>query len=102
MTCASWRWRGWRWRSSPRPRARTATFRRKLRLDWAEEQLGRTDKPLADLSLEAGFADQSHFTRQFRARTGFTPGSYRRCVSSKKGGELPMTGLTFPARHRRQ
>jgi AraC family transcriptional regulator len=55
------------------------TFVRKLRLDWAEEQLVRTDKPLAEISIEAGFADQSHFTRLLRARTGYTPARFRRC-----------------------
>jgi AraC family transcriptional regulator len=56
-------------------------FVRKLRLDWAEEQLIRTSKPLALISAEAGFADQSHFTRSLRARTGHTPGSFRRSRS---------------------
>jgi AraC family transcriptional regulator len=37
-----------------------------------------TSRPLAELSVEAGFADQSHFTRLFRARTGLTPATYRR------------------------
>lgn len=57
-------------------------FVRQLRLDWAEEQLVRTDRPLADLSAEAGFADQSHFTRLFRARTGQTPARFRRMVAA--------------------
>jgi AraC family transcriptional regulator len=56
-------------------------FLRNLRLDWAEEQLVRTSRPLAELSVEAGFADQSHFTRTFRTRTGLTPAIYRRCHS---------------------
>jgi len=33
---------------------------------------------LATIALEAGFADQSHFTRTFRRATGFTPREYRR------------------------
>lgn len=53
-------------------------FVRKLRLEWAEKQLVSTSRPLAELSAEAGFADQSHFTRLFRARTGLTPARYRR------------------------
>jgi AraC family transcriptional regulator len=57
-------------------------FVRKLRLDWAEEQLLRSDRPLAELSAEAGFADQSHFTRLFRARTGQTPARFRRRFTS--------------------
>jgi AraC family transcriptional regulator len=56
-------------------------FVRKLRLDWAENELVRTSRPLSEVSAEAGFADQSHFTRLFRARTGLTPKSYRRTYS---------------------
>lgn len=58
-------------------------FVRKLRLDWAEQQLVCTDRPLAELSAEAGFADQSHFTRLFRARTGETPARFRRRFTSR-------------------
>ncbi len=53
-------------------------FVRKLRLEWAEQQLVGTTRPLAEVSAEAGFADQSHFTRLFRVRTGLTPARYRR------------------------
>jgi AraC-like DNA-binding protein len=34
--------------------------------------------PLADAALQAGFADQSHLTRNFRQRFGVTPATYRR------------------------
>jgi AraC-like DNA-binding protein len=30
-----------------------------------------------DIALEAGFSDQSHLTRVFRALTGMTPATYR-------------------------
>lgn len=36
-----------------------------------------TDRPLSDISLEAGFADQSHFSRTFVRLTGETPGDFR-------------------------
>lgn len=36
-----------------------------------------TDIPLARLSLELGYHDQSHFTRVFKARLGVPPGAYR-------------------------
>jgi AraC family transcriptional regulator len=51
---------------------------RNARLDWAATRLVQTDAPLATLALEAGFADQSHFTRSFKRRTGLPPGKYRR------------------------
>src|SRR5262245_31742573 len=33
--------------------------------------------PLAEIAAAAGFADQAHFTRQFRKAFGFTPGLWR-------------------------
>ncbi len=39
---------------------------------------------LADAAVEAGFADQSHLTRAFRAARGVTPGVFRKAV-----GPLP-------------
>ena len=51
---------------------------RNARLDWAASRLVHGDEPLAALALEAGFADQSHFTRSFKRRTGLPPGKYRR------------------------
>jgi AraC-like DNA-binding protein len=32
--------------------------------------------PLTDAAYAGGFADQSHMTRQFKARFGLTPGRY--------------------------
>jgi AraC family transcriptional regulator len=52
-------------------------YLRQLRLDWAEAQMRITDAPLSQIALQAGFADQSHFTRTFKRHTGLTPGKYR-------------------------
>jgi AraC-like DNA-binding protein len=51
------------------------------RLDFARARL-RAGGGLADLALEAGFADQAHFTRVFKAAYGLTPGRYRRLLGS--------------------
>ncbi|HEX4525850.1 MAG TPA: AraC family transcriptional regulator [Gaiellaceae bacterium] len=50
---------------------------RNVRLDWAADRLVRTDVALARIACEAGFADQSHFTRSFAGRFGLPPGRYR-------------------------
>jgi AraC family transcriptional regulator len=53
-------------------------YARNVRLDWAAERLVSSDDPLARVACEAGFADQSHFTRTFSRRFGVAPGRYRR------------------------
>ena len=47
------------------------------RLEWAARQLVSTERPISRISLEAGFADQSHFTRRFRDYAGRTPLRFR-------------------------
>ena len=54
-----------------------AEFVRRLRIDWAVEQLRREEGTLSEVSLDAGFGDQAHFTRTFKRMTGVTPGAYR-------------------------
>jgi AraC-like DNA-binding protein len=46
------------------------------RLDLAREEIHR-GRPLADVAVEAGFADQAHLTRMFRDAFGLTPARYR-------------------------
>lgn len=54
-----------------------AEFVRRLRIEWAAEQLRSQHCSLSHLSLDAGFGDQAHFTRTFKRVTGVTPGEYR-------------------------
>jgi AraC family transcriptional regulator len=50
---------------------------RRLRLEWAAQRLVRTDEEIASIAARAGFADQSHLTREFKRRYGVTPGRFR-------------------------
>ena len=53
-------------------------YLRRLRVDHACRRLADSSDPLAAIALDAGFADQSHFTRTFKRLTGLTPAAYRR------------------------
>jgi len=54
------------------------------RLDAARDRL-RDARPLADTAIEAGFADQAHFTRTFKAAFGMTPGRYVKLSNAGPG-----------------
>lgn len=51
---------------------------RTLRVEAAARALARTETPLAEIALQAGFYDQAHFTNVFRRLWGMTPAEYRR------------------------
>ena len=65
---------------------------RRFRVEWAAEQLVTSPKRLSEIALDAGFADQSHFTRTFRAAFGTTPHRWRaaqaRVAHTRFGGRL--------------
>jgi AraC-like DNA-binding protein len=48
------------------------------RLVRAQELLAETDLPLAEIALETGFSDQSHFSRRFREHLDVSPSMFRR------------------------
>lgn len=61
------------------------TFIGRLRI--AEAQAIMNDAPtisFAELAMKVGFSEQSNFSRQFKAITGFTPGEYRRNLTSSR------------------
>lgn len=51
---------------------------RNTRVERAKSRMLLTDDPLAQIALDAGFADQSHFTRSFKIVSGMTPTEFRR------------------------
>jgi two-component system response regulator YesN len=50
----------------------------KLRIDYGKYLLLNTDISLADVAIEAGFFDQSHFTKTFKRMEKMTPFHFRR------------------------
>lgn len=58
-------------------------YLRWLRIGRAARRLSETDSSLAEIALEAGFADQSHFSNVFRRETGVSPSAFRRSVKGK-------------------
>jgi len=54
------------------------SYARGLRLTWAAGRLRDSGDSIAQIALEAGFFDQSHFTRAFKQHFGRTPLAYRR------------------------
>lgn len=48
------------------------------RIAKAKHLLLKTDRPLAQIAIEVGFADQAHFTRTFRREAGESPGAWQR------------------------
>lgn len=56
------------------------------RVHLATRLLAATDTPLALVGLLAGYSDQPHFQRAFRAAVGPTPAEYRRLATRHKEG----------------
>jgi AraC family transcriptional regulator len=59
-------------------RTTVGAYVRSLRLDWALEQIARSNMSLAEIAVAAGYSDQSHLTRECRRVAGVSPGEYRR------------------------
>lgn len=53
------------------------------RLNHSAHQLAAGATSLAEVGYLSGFADQPHFTRQFRAHTGLTPAQFRAQFGSR-------------------
>ncbi len=56
-------------------------FLRQRRVEYACRRIREGADSLADVALDAGFSDQSHFSRTFKAVTGATPAEYRSMIS---------------------
>ena len=54
------------------------------RIQYAKNMLECTDKPVSDIALMCGYHGNEHFCRQFKEKTGLTPGHYREKYSILK------------------
>jgi AraC family transcriptional regulator len=59
---------------------------RRLRLDYAVQELTQSGKSLAEIALAAGFYDQSHFTHVFKLHMRLTPAEFRAAAQANKAG----------------
>ncbi len=66
-------------------------YLRKLQMRMASRALVYTSKSLAEVALSSGFADQSHFTREFRRHFGRTPREYRDHYTRSSADAVPVT-----------
>lgn len=56
--------------------------RRRARADRAVAKLVSEATPLCQIALDLGYADQSHFSREIRRETGWTPRRFRKIARS--------------------
>lgn len=61
------------------------TYVRRLRVEHAAAALRESDRPLSEIALACGFADQSHFSNLFRRHTGVSPSRYREMTRNGRG-----------------
>jgi AraC family transcriptional regulator len=67
-------------------RCSVGNYVRSLRLNEARRRLSLSQEPIADIAVDLGFHDQSHFTHVYKNHTGLTPAEFR--VSARSGGTL--------------
>ena len=65
-------------------RCSVGEYIRRLRLEYAAQELSRSDKTLSEIALSAGFYDQSHFTHVFKLHFSLTPSAYRAATQTSK------------------
>ncbi len=58
-------------------------FVRRSRIECVKTKMLTTDDSLVQIAIDAGFSDQSHFTRSFKNGTGMTPSQFRNIFRSR-------------------
>jgi AraC family transcriptional regulator len=60
-----------------------AEYVRRLRVDFACSALASSNESLAEIAVNAGFSDQSRFSKTFKRLTNLTPAEYRAAIHSR-------------------
>jgi AraC family transcriptional regulator len=71
---------------------------RHLRVERAARELTEGRAPLAEIGLHAGFFDQSHFSRVFKAHTGQTPAQFRTSACARRRFPILSPYISTPSR----
>jgi AraC family transcriptional regulator len=58
-------------------RCNIGEYQRRLRVEFTCGEIARSDAPLSQVALAAGYSDQAHFSRSFKRFAGMTPTEYR-------------------------
>lgn len=69
-------------------------YLRKLRLRLAGHALVFSHRSIVEVALDSGFADQSHFTREFRRHFGRTPREFRAWYARSPGVPITKSGVS--------
>lgn len=69
----------------------------RVRVAHVQVLLLESDKDLALIAMDAGFADQSHMTRVFRRLTGTTPGAFREAAAVRREAPTSWPALDVVA-----
>jgi len=57
---------------------------RQLRIEYACQEILKTNKSFAEIAVASGFSDQSHFSRTFKRIAGVTPASFRAGLAKQR------------------
>jgi AraC family transcriptional regulator len=62
---------------------------RRVRLEKAQDLMGRTNLPLDEIARQCGYASASHFCREYKGVHRFTPSTWRRRLIDRFARPLP-------------
>jgi two-component system response regulator YesN len=85
-------------------------YLQKLRIDHGKHLLLNSDQNIADVAVEAGFYDQSHFSKAFKKAARIPPARFRRkykpvaseAPGSPAAGSTPFAGTLRPGQQARR